>query len=113
MTQRADKHLEDTLAALQGDLESIDTATAIDMLERWQAILLDADFDGSDDLSSLLVQLQSQLETEDVDGAAVGELLTSLAGLTQDAADAADEDNAGKVQLLADLLGDAGDRLVG
>lgn len=111
MTQRASKQLDDTIAALQGDLTSIDPASAIDLLERWQAVLADAEEEGAEDLASLLVQLQSELENEEPSAALIAELLAQLSSSTQDLADSVDDEAAGKLQLLADLLGDAGDNL--
>jgi hypothetical protein len=111
MAARADKQIEDTIAALQNDLTTLDTATAVEMLEAWQVTLEDADFDGADEIAGILTQIQAQLGVEEPDGVLMGELLGDLAGVTQNVADSADDDVAGKVQLLADLLGDAGDSI--
>ncbi len=113
MTQAADRQLDDTIALLQGDLESADVEGASDLLERWRRTLARADFEGAEELSGLLAQLQDQLEGDEVGPGALTELLTELAGLTQDAADSAGEDLSGKLQLLADSLGDAADGLNG
>ena len=113
MPARADKHLDDTIAALQGDVTELDIATTIDMLETWQAILAKVDFSNSDEISSMLVRLQSQLEQEEPDAAVIAELLADLSTATQDAADTADDEDAGRLQLLADLLGDASESLEG
>lgn len=113
MTQAADRQLDDTIALLQGDLESADLENAADLLGRWRRTLGRADFEGAEDVSGLLAQLQDQLEGDEPGAGTLTELLAELAGLTQDAADGAGDDLAGKLQLLADSLGDAADSLNG
>ncbi|AFZ66879.1 hypothetical protein [Deinococcus peraridilitoris] len=111
MPHRAEKQLDDTIAALQSDVTALDAPSAIDMLETWQSILVKADFEGAEDIGSLLVQLQSQLELEEPEGSTVAELLSELARLTQSVADEADDETAGKVQLLSDALSEASESL--
>ncbi|WP_027482111.1 hypothetical protein [Deinococcus pimensis] len=111
MAARADKQIEDTIAALQGDVTTLDNATAIEMLEAWQTTLDDADFDGADEIAGILAQIRAQLDSEEPDGTLIGELLGDLSNVTQEAADAADDEVSGKIQLLADLLGDTSDSL--
>ena len=111
MTQATDRQLDDTIAILQGDLESADLEGAGELLERWRRTLARADFEEAEDLSGLLAQLQGLFEGADPNPDTLAELLADLAALTQQAADRADEDFAGKLQLLADSLGDSADSL--
>lgn len=100
------RRLDGTISALQADLTGLDSATASELLETWRSDLTGADFEGADDLAGLLAQLQAQLESDDPDATVIAELLGDLSNATQDAADAAPDELAGKLQLLADVLGD-------
>ena len=102
----APARLDDTLSALQANGIGLDLETALDLLEGWQSDLEDAEFDGAGAVSDLLDRLQSQLEDPEPDGAALSELLADLSNAVQDAADAAPDELAGKLQVLGDLLGD-------
>lgn len=98
--------LDDTLAALQENSTALDLDTALDFLEAWQRDLRDADVEGAEDLANALARLQAQLDSDEPDGSVISEILADLANLTQDAADTAPDDLAGKLQLLSDTLGD-------
>ncbi|PYE50038.1 hypothetical protein [Deinococcus yavapaiensis] len=98
--------LDDTLGALQENSVALDLDTTLDFLEAWQRDLRDADIEGGEDLANALARLQAQLESDEPDGSAISEILADLANLTQDAADTASDELAGKLQLLSDTLGE-------
>lgn len=111
MPNRINKLLSDTIAALQENVTELDPSEGAELIDAWRQSLEDAEFDGADEISGILVQLQAQLDSEDPDGEVIAGLLGDLASTTQDLADSADEDDAGRLQLLADLLGDTSDSL--
>lgn len=113
MPNRLDKLLSDTIAALQENITDLDPSEAAELIDAWRRNLDDAEFDGADEISGILVQLQSQLESDEPDGSVIAALLGDLSDTTQNLADAAEDEDAGRLQLLADLLGDAGDSLEG
>ena len=111
MPTRTDKLLSDTIAALQENITDLDPSEGAELIDAWRQNLEKAEFDGADEISGILAQLQAQLESVDPDSEVIAGLLGDLASTTQDLADSANDDDAGRLQLLADLLGDSSDSL--
>lgn len=102
-----------TIAALQGGLTAIPAAAAVDNINGWIAKLEGAGFDGAEEITDNLEELRDELESDEIDGAEVGGLLTRLGELTSAAALGASSSSQDGLNQLAELLSGAGASLGG
>lgn len=108
LAQSGTPTVDETIAALSGELTEIPLETALANIEGWQATLAASDDTTLQNLGAQLGELASALQAETIDGQEVSRLLVSLGEGTSAAA-------AGDSQLasLGALLTQAGGSLMG
>ena len=109
----ADSELDDTISALSGGITSLSPTTAISNIEGWESKLQATGKPALTGIAADLNALRAELSSGRLDGAAIGQLLSSLGKSTTDVADEADESNKGKLTTLGSLLTKAGSALGG
>lgn len=102
--------VEETIAALEGGLTSIPLEAAIANIEGWEEQLSGSDDAAVQSIADQLGQLREALSADEIDGAEVGGLLTSLGTETAAAGEGAGDD---QLVQLGDLLAQAGASLTG
>lgn len=107
MTQGTSE-LDTTLNALQGGLTSISPSAAVSNIEGWHKTLSDA---GLTDIADDLAELKNLLTSGNLDGKAIGPVLSRLGSKTTDSASGAPEAAMGKLQKLGSTLSSAGKSL--
>lgn len=102
-------HLEATLSTFEGGLTSIPPAAGHAMIERWLNVL--ADHQEYQNIASTLGELRAALEDKPLDNDRLAELLTRVGSYTSAAVESADGDVRKRLERLATLLTQAGQRL--
>ena len=102
-----------TIEALEGGLANLPAEQAISNIEGWQMRLESTGDPALLAIAEQLEELKAALQTESVDQASVGLLLTELGGRTSDAAQSAQGEEAAQLVSLGTLLSDAGADLSG
>lgn len=111
MAAQAGSQLTGTISALQNGITSMGVDQAVSNIDGWAATM-----EGNAELSGIhdnLMSLKSELQADEIDGAAVGELLTELGDQTTQAASSASGQMASQIERLGGLLTQAGNQLSG
>lgn len=103
--------IESTVQLLQNTLTGAAVAHGIQLISGWEADLQDATFAGADGITAELTLLREGLEGGSADGPAIGQILISLGGSTQQAASSADASQSAGLSSLAQALLSAGKQL--
>lgn len=103
--------LDTTIGALQGGLTSVNPATAVSVISNWQQQLQGSSDSTLKSIAEDLGDLKDQLTSGNLDGKAIGAVLTRLGSKTATAAASADGQVASKLQTLGKLLSGAGSSL--
>lgn len=106
--ERHTSDLDATIDALHGGIMAISPSAAVSTIDGWQAQLQSANQPELQAIANDLGELKRQLTSGDLNGRAIGQLLTRLAERTSAAAGSADGAKQGKLQQLAQLLSKAG-----
>lgn len=102
-----------TVSLLQQGVTNIAADQAVSNIEGWITQLEGADVPGASEIVSNLESLRSALESQPIDGAEVGNLLTELGQQTTDAAAEATGQQMTQLQTLGETLSSAGEQLAG
>ncbi len=100
-----------TISALQGGVLEMSVDQAVTNIDGWIAQM-----EGNPDLSGVrdgLTQLRTELQADEIDGQAVGDLLTDLGNQTAEAAAGAPGQSSQQLEQLGNLLMQAGGQLTG
>jgi hypothetical protein len=96
--------LDTTIKAIQGGLTSLAADKGVKNIEGWMQQLDEAEFRGAKTIRDNLGKLKRHLESGNLDGAAIGELLGTLGQATVRAASNAQGAQGRKIQQLGELL---------
>lgn len=99
--------VQSTTEALRGDLTSLGSK-GTDAIQKWEDKLEGADWRGAKTIHEDLGRLRRHLESGDLDGQKIGELLTKLGEATKRAADHAEGNSGAGLKDLAAALQEAG-----
>ncbi|MEP0547862.1 MAG: hypothetical protein ABJF88_13085 [Rhodothermales bacterium] len=106
------RDLENTSAALEAGVTSLAPGTAIGVIDTWYGTLKNAERDDLHAIANLLAELKDELQSDRLDGPAIGSLLLRLGEQTTSAAaDADDARLSPKLERLGTLLSRAGTTL--
>lgn len=106
--------LDNTNAALEGGVTSLTPSAAIRVIDLWHGTLKNAERDGLHIIANLLGELKDELQSDRLDGRAIGSLMSRLGEQTTSAAaDASDARLSPKLEHLGALLSRAGSALGG
>lgn len=100
--------LDGTISALQGGLTSLSPAAAVSNIEGWQQKLSGL---GATDIANDLGELKALLTSGNLDGKAIGAVLTKLGSKTTASASGAPAADMGKLQQLGSMLSGVGQTL--
>lgn len=103
--------IDSTVQLLKDKLTEAAAAQGIQTISSWEADLQTATFSGSEGISAELALLRQSLESGTSDGLAIGQMLVSLAGSTQQAASSAEASLSASLANLAQALISAGQQL--
>ena len=101
-------HLEPTIKALQGNLVEFGVAKGVKNIDSWMEALEGADFRGAKTIHDNLAKLKKHLESDELDGKAIGAILHTLGTETVHAAAHAEGAQGEKIKHLGELLSTAG-----
>lgn len=102
--------LDQTIAALQGDLTSVPPTTALSIIDSFSQQVQGL---GASEIASNLSALKQLLTSGNATGSDIGQVLTSLGSQTSLAASSADAAGSSKLKQLGELLTSAGKTLSG
>ncbi len=103
--------IDSTVQLLQDKLTEAAATQGVQMISSWEADLQGATFAGAEGITAELALLREALESGTADGPAIGQMLVSLGGSTQQAASSADASQSGSLTSLAQALMSAGQQL--
>ena len=103
--------IESTVQLFQDTLTGAAVAHGIQLISGWEADLQGATFPGAEGITAELTLLREGLEGGSADGPAIGQILISLSGSTQQAASSADASQSAGLSSLAQALLSAGKQL--
>jgi hypothetical protein len=105
--------IDTTIKALQNGITDMSPEQGVKNIDGWILKLESADFRGAKGIRDNLVKLKKHLESGHLDGAAIGQLLGTLANSTVRAAGQASGKDGTKVQQLGEALSSCADELKG
>ena len=109
----ANSELDGTISALSGGITALSPTTAVSNIESWESQLQAT---GKPELTSIatdLGSLRSELSSGNLDGSAIGKLLSKLGKATTATAANAEASSQAKLTTLGSLLTKAGSALGG
>jgi hypothetical protein len=112
MTQGS-SDLNTTVSALQSGVTNIPPEAAITNIDGWAQRLQASNDPDLEQIADNLTQLRNMLSSGNLDGLAIGQLLTQLGSQTSSAASKADVSAQSQLQELGRLLSQAGSQLSG
>ena len=104
MTTPLDTTIKAFTKTLEEGLSKSVAAQGIKNIDGWLPTLENAEFRGAKTIHDNLGKLKKHLESDELDGPAIGKLLRTLADETERAATQADDKEGEKVKHLAELL---------
>lgn len=105
--------LDTTVSALQSGVTNIPPEAAVTNIDGWAQRLQAANDPSLTSIADNLQQLSGMLSSGNLDGQAIGQLLTQLGSQTTSAAAQADSSSQSQLQDLGRLLSQAGGQLGG
>ena len=99
-----------TLKALQAGVRNMSAKAAVKNIEGWEAELEKVDTSGVKTLLKDLASLKTQLQKDDIDGAAVQKLVAKLGKETITISGRVDGKNAEKIKLIGEALASGADK---
>ncbi len=105
--------IDSTIKALQNGITDMSPEQGVKSIDGWITKLESADFRGAKGIRDNLVKLKKHLESGNLDGAAIGQLLSTLGGATVRAAGQANGKDGTKVQELGEALNSCATELEG
>ncbi len=109
----AASELDGTISALQGGITSLSPTTAVSNIESWESQLQATGKPALTSIATDLGALRQELGSGNLDGAAIGKLLSKLGKSTTDVAAQAEASSQTKLATLGSLLTKAGSALGG
>jgi hypothetical protein len=103
--------LDNTLSALKGGITALAADKAVKNIEGWEKALSEADKPELEPIVKDLGKLKKMLQGSELDGPAIGKLLTKLGKATAKAAGDAPQTSSKKLQNLAEMLSSSGKEL--
>lgn len=103
--------IDSTVQLLKDKLTEAAATQGLQMISSWEADLQGATFSGAAGIASELALLRQALESGTADGPAIGQMLVSLGGSTQQAAVSAEASQSASLGNLAQALMTAGQQL--
>ena len=110
MSAASTSELDQTIAALQGELTSVPPTTALDVIDSFEQQVQGL---GAGEIASNLSKLKQLLTSGNATGSDIGQVLTSLGEETTLVASGADAEISIKLKRLGDLLTSVGNSLSG
>jgi hypothetical protein len=104
-------NLDNTIKAFQSGITTMSPDQGVKSIDEWLKKLENADFRGAKSIHDSLSKLKKHLESGNLDGAAIGELLSKLGDATVRAAGQASGKDADKIKQLGQALSDCGDEM--
>jgi galactokinase len=96
--------LDSSIKAFQSSLTQIGVTKGIENIDGWMETLEQAEFSGAKSICENLGKLKQQLESDDLDGAAIGKLMNTLADETTRTASHADASQGEKLTQFGQML---------
>ena len=103
--------LQATIEALQGGVTTLSPSLALNNISTWITTLEEAGDPSLADVADTLEELRDELRNEEIDGSAVGQILSTLSEQTSQAAQAAGVGVSDQLSQLSDLLSQAAQQL--
>ena len=110
MSAASTSELDQTIAALQGELTSVPPTTALDIIDSFEQQVQGL---GASEIASNLSKLKQLLTSGNATGSDIGQVLTSLGEKTTLVASGADAEISTKLKQLGELLTSVGNSLSG
>lgn len=96
--------IDPTIHLLQDLLADKAAKKGAELIGKWEGDIEKAEITGAKTIHADLIKLQKHLEGDNLDGAAIGDLLTKLGESTERAAKHAEGANAAKIESLGQAL---------